>query len=515
VKPLYPILTAGLIVFSFQAMTQAELVLPAILSDRMVLQREEPARIWGWTDSGKTVEVRFAGQVKSARADDNGEWLIALDPMSASAEPRTMTITDGAGTRTIKDILVGEVWQASGQSNMQWTLQGEIHWDEVSRYPENDQIRFFKQMRNPQGQPVRDTLKTIWEHDHEENRKGWSAVAYFFARDLQTTLGIPVGISLACEGGTKCQYWTPMEAFESRPEYKDYLELAVYARDHFEEIKEKYETEYQDWLKRRKAGEKVGRPPLHYGRHPVYYYNGNIHPIRHYTIRGVIWYQGERNSINTKDAFLYREYFPLMIQSWRKAFRNPDMPFYFVQLPKMGVKDRRDNPVTRESQLLTARKLENTNMIVGFDKGEASLHPKTKRFLGERLAKMALAETYGRNIEYRFPLYRRAQVNGSSITVEFDHADDGLKSSDGREIRAFTICGADKEFVPAGAEVSGNTVIVSSPEVPSPVAVRYGWDNAPDVNLVGRNGLPASPFRTDDFELPEQRPQQENYTHFQ
>ena len=264
-----------------------------------------------------------------------------------------------------------------------------------------------------------------------------------------------------------------------------------------------FDTDWAEWMRKREANEKTGRHPTHYGRHASYYYNGNIHPIRHFSIRGVIWYQGERNSMTTKDAFAYRTYFPLMIESWRKAFHHPDMPFYFVQLPKMGLRDRRDAKVTRESQMWTAQNLKNANMVVTLDVGEPGLHPKLKRPIGQRLANMALAEVYDQDTNYRFPLYQRAEVNESKMVIHFRHVGEGLISKDGEPLKEFTICSADQKFVPAMAEIMGDTVVVSSPGVGAPVAVRYAWQNAPFVNLFGQNGLPVGPFRTDAFDLPE------------
>ncbi len=484
------------------AQTRAELSLPHIISDNMMLQRDAPARVRGWGTPGATVTVEFAGQEKSATADPTGGWLVTLDPMPASAESRTMTITKGEERKTIQNILVGEVWQAAGQSNMQWSVMAESHWAEAEQYPANDQIRLFKQERNPQGTPAGDTLNSAWVADETKfSRRHFSAVAYYFARNLQQELGIPVGISLASEGGTKCQYWTPIEAFKGKPEYEEWLDEAIRVQDSFEQIRNQFEADKAEYFRKREAGEKVGAHPGHYGRQPCYYYNGMIHPIRHYTIRGTIWYQGERNSMTTKDAFEYRTYFPLMIESWRAAFHHPDMPFYFVQLPKMGERDIRDSKVTRESQMLTARTLKNANMVVTLDVGEPGLHPKTKRPIGERLAKMALAEVYGKEVDYQFPLYLNSEVNGSSLVIEFEHVGEGLMSNDGQPLREFTICGADQKFVSAKAEIVGKTVVVSSPGVSSPVAVRYAWKGTPMVNLFGKNGLPVGPFRTDQFEL--------------
>jgi sialate O-acetylesterase len=492
----------------------AEFKLPGIIADHMVLQREKSLRIWGKGDNGTEVTVSFKHQTKSTVVE-NGQWLVSLDPEQHGG-PFEMKIQHGSTVKTIKDILIGEVWQAAGQSNMQWSVMSSKSKDDTLKLPENDQLRLFKQLRSPQGEPSFDTApRSFWAVDNSGSRKHFSAVAYHFAHNLQKSLGIPVGISQASEGGTKCQYWTPLEAFKSKPEYKDYLELALDSKNRFQEIKQTFEVDVAEWLRKRKAKENAGPAPVHYGRYPSFYYNGNIHPIVNYTIRGAIWYQGERNSINTRDAYEYRDYFPLMIQSWRAAFRNPEMPFYFVQLPKLHPRDNRDVPVIRESQLWTAQNLKNANMIVSFDQGEAELHPKTKRYMGQRLTNMALAEVYGQEVDYRFPLYKSVETKGASMVVHFEHVGEGLVPRDGQALREFSICGADKKFVKAEAKISGDTVVVSSPKVSSPVAVRYAWSNAPDVNLVGKNGLPASAFRTDDFKLPEKNPRQKNYTHFQ
>ncbi len=251
----------------------------------------------------------------------------------------------------------------------------------------------------------------------------------------------------------------------------------------------------------RKAGEKTSPHPTFFGRVPCAYYNGMIHPIRNYTIRGVIWYQGERNSMTTKDAVEYRVYFLLMINAWRDAFGQPEMPFFFVQLPKLGARDVRDAAPTRESQMWTANNVENTGMVVTLDVGEASLHPKLKRPIGQRLAKLAQAKVYGKNAEHASAVYKSAKVQGALIVIQFEHVGKGLMSNDGKPLREFTICGADRKFVAADAKIVGNTVVVSRPNVSEPVAVRYAWKNDPMVNLFGRNGLPVGPFRTDDFEL--------------
>lgn len=482
----------------------AELKLPHTLSDNMILQRQKECRVWGFGDNGTEVTIKFKKQIQKTIVK-NGEWLVTLSPEEHGG-PYKMTIIHGKETKVIKNILIGEVWQASGQSNMQMSVMAEINWKEAQNFPVNDNIRLFRQQRNAQGIPADNTLPANWSADTNASRRHFSAVAYYFAQQLHKELRIPIGVSMAAEGGTKCQYWTPKEAFEEKPEYKKWLDLAHDAEKNFEKLKTNFESVRDEFMRKRKAGEKTGPHPTHYGRQPSFYYNGFIHPIKNFTIRGVIWYQGERNSLTTKDAFEYRTYFPLMIKSWRKTFQNPDMPFYFVQLPKMGLRDTRDAKVTRESQMLVAKNLKNASMVVTLDKAEPGLHPKTKKYIGERLGNMALAEVYEKEVEYLFPIYESHEIKGSKIAIYFDHASEGLKANDGKELSEFTICGEDKKFVEAKAKIEGNSVIVSSPKVSNPIAVRYAWSLAPLVNLTGKNGLPASPFRTDDFELPEKNP---------
>ena len=486
--------------------TYAEFKLPHILSDNMVLQRQQDCRIWGLGDNGTEVTVKFKNQAKTTTVK-NGKWLITLSPEEHGG-PFEMLITHGKETKTIKNILIGEVWLAAGQSNMQMSVMGETEWPRAQNFAHNDQIRLFKQFRNPQGKPAFDTLPATWSADTNASRRHFSAVAYYFARKINQKLGIPVGISLAAEGGTKCQYWTPKEAFEGNHFHKEWLNQAIEASNDFETTKSTYEIEFASWLKKRKDGENVGRHPTHYGRYASFYYNGFIHPIQNFTIRGAIWYQGERNSLSTKDAYSYRTYFPLMIESWRQTFRNPDMPFYFVQLPKMALRDTRDAKVTRESQMHVAKTLKNANMVVTVDKAEPGLHPKTKKYIGDRLGNMALSDVYDQKVDYLFPLYKNSKIKDSSIIIDFDYVGEGLMANDGKELREFTICGEDKKFVPAKAKIVGTAIIVSSPEVSKPVAVRYAWKMAPLVNLVGKNGLPVSPFRTDNYKLPEKNPKE-------
>lgn len=259
------------------ANVHAELSLPHIISDNMMLQRGKPARIWGWGDDGTQVTVSFKDQSKSSVVK-GGEWLVELDP-EVHGGPFEMTVTHGSESKTIQNILIGEVWQASGQSNMQWTVMAETHKEEALEFPPNDQIRLFKQDRQVAGEPMNNTLPVRWLPDNSASRRHFSAVAYYFARDLQEAFDVPVGITLACDGGTKTQYWTPLEAFETQPEFAATLEEAREARNNFAQLEAKFEANKAEYFRKREAGEKVGAHPPFFGRLPCAYYNGMIHPI--------------------------------------------------------------------------------------------------------------------------------------------------------------------------------------------------------------------------------------------
>jgi len=487
---------------------RAEFMLPAILSDNMMLQRDKAVQIWGKGDDGTKVTVAFKDQVKTTVVKD-GEWLVALDPEQAGG-PYEMKITHGGIDVTIKNILMGEVWLASGQSNMQASLTGETYGAEAINEPANDMIRLFDQERQVGGEPMTNTLKAgwrgVWSPANPASRKNFSAVAYYFARDLQKALGVPVGISSASDGGTKAQFWTPLKTLKETPGCEATVAAALKAQAEFPVLKKAWEDALAEHIRKKQAEEKTGAGPLFYGRAPCLYYNGMIHPIRNFTIRGVIWYQGEDSSWTTAEALDYRNALPTMIMGWRDAFQNPDMPFLFVQLPRLAEVGR-DLPPTRESQMLTEKNVKNTGMVVTVDVGdEIGLHPKLKRPIGLRLSALAQAKVYGKAVEFTGPRFRAAVVKGTEVVVSLDDIGQGVVSTDGQPLKEFTICGEDNKFLPAQAKIVGDTIVVSSDAVAKPVAVRYAWRNAVFGNLSGKNGLPVGPFRTDAFELPEKNP---------
>ncbi|MBT3637552.1 MAG: hypothetical protein HN531_11470 [Opitutae bacterium] len=484
---------------------QANFSLPHVLSDGMVLQRDKPVRIWGKGKEGAEVKAWLNGQDGKTTVQ-NGRWSITFEPYQAGG-PFELTIQSGEKTQIIKDVMIGEVWIAGGQSNMQWSLSGSIHKEQALSMKDNDRIRVFKQTRHSTATLQFDTLPAKWMPSTAVNRKHWSAVAYWFADDLQKRLGVPVGLLINCDGGTRAQYWTPLEAFQKTKGFESSLEEAMIAKNTFESLRIQYEQGLANFIDKRKKGEKTGPAPTYYGRVHCGYYNAMIHPIRKFSSRGVIWYQGERNALTTGEAMAYRKFFPLMIGSWRDAFGDPNLPFLFVQLPRMSESNPRDVPALRESQLHTVRNVPHTGMVVSVDVGkEVGLHPQLKKPIGLRLAKLARGQIYGEKIPIAGPRFKEFSVEKAELTIRFDNLTGGLKTSDEKPPTEFTLCGPDKKFHPAMAKIVEDTIVLSSKEVTEPVAARYCWRNECFPNLFSQNGLPVEPFRTDSFELPEKNP---------
>ncbi len=460
----------------------------ALCSDGMVLQQRMKVNIWGTADKGEKVSVTFRSKTASATADDQGRWLVTLSSGNAGG-PFPMTIA-GNNQLVYKNVLVGEVWVCSGQSNMEQSINGSDKSDQefAKGLPHNPMFRTFNVKKSPQTTPIDDTAGD-WTDAKPETVGGFTAVGYFFGRDLNETLKVPVGLIHTSWGGTRAEAWTSRTALDSSSRFRGDV-----------------------------IGDKV------HANSPAALYNGMIHPLLNYRIQGAIWYQGESNA---GAAYAYRELFPLMIQNWRTDWKEGDFPFFFVQLaPFMAVqKEPRDSAWAelREAQLLTL-KLPNTGMAVITDCGhERDIHPTPKRPIGERLARIARAKTYGEKIEYSGPVFQSMKVEGNKAVLTFDHASglharelvptDGRKSKDGSEgfawrvkegstkaeLIGFAVAGDDKKFQNAKAEIAGETVIVTCDAVPNIVAVRYGWADHPLCNLYNRDGLPASPFRTDDF----------------
>jgi sialate O-acetylesterase len=613
--------------------------LPSVVSDNMMLQRDMPAQIWGWADKGENVTLTFNGQTAKTKAGKDGVWQVQLKAMPYGG-PYEMTIK-GKNAITLKNILIGDIWVCSGQSNMEWILTNADNGNEEvqnSDYPHIRLLQIGKAMSNI---PLDNAVSNGWEVCNPNSSNNFSAVGYFFGRALYKDLNIPIGLINTSWGGTVVETWTSFPAIE--PLYGDKAKLEKLKDPSFQEIltnrqensiaqlseteagsREKWylpETNLSDWktvkvpaewavydiqgdgivwyrkeftLTAEQAqnavsfsfgkiddwdetylnGKLIGKTALfnierqyivcpdglkegtnvlaikvtdtggggglyspaeaiycqtNSGKiplsgewkikpstiivndrnagpndYPTLLYNAMIAPLIKFPVKGAIWYQGESNA---SQAYLYRTLFPTMITDWRKAWNQPDMPFYFVQLANYMAPSVQPEGSAwaelREAQHLTLN-LPNTGEAVIIDIGEEKdIHPRNKQDVGYRLALNALAKTYGKNIEYSGPEYESMQITGNAVQLTFTHTGKGLIAKDNYGyLKGFTIAGADQKFVWAKARIEGNKVIVESHDVKNPVAVRYAWANNPnDANLYNSEGLPASPFRTDNWTL--------------
>jgi sialate O-acetylesterase len=635
----------------------ADVRLPALFGDHMVVQQAAPVRVWGWADAGEGVTVRLAGQEAKATADERGQWSVQLPPLAAGG-PHTLDVV-GKNTLRVTDVLVGEVWIASGQSNMEFSLaQAANAKNEIAAasYP---RLRHFTVAKAMDVRPRSDVTGS-WQVCSPETAGGFSAVGYFFARDLIKALDVPVGIIHTSWGGTPAEAWTSREALAASPELRKMVEdfdrrrSDPAARAEYERALAAWEaqnvasdtgnegqaagfarpdldaTQWQAvempqrieqagfaidgaiWFRRDveipaawagkdltlalgpiddfdttyfagvevghigketpgyytyprrctvpaalvKAGRTTiavrvfdrageggfgggakdltlgpaagGEAPLglagtwlakveravgplspNWGTQPTSpedqnapttLYNAMLAPLTPFAIKGAIWYQGESNAAR---AYQYRTLFPSMIRDWRRAFGQGDFPFHFVQLANFMARDAEpaesEWAELREAQALTLAEPA-TGMAVIIDIGEGdNIHPRNKQDVGRRLALNALARTYGRALEYSGPTYRSMGIEGSAARLTLDHAQGLVAKGEGGVVKGFAIAGADRKFVWAEARIEGQQVVVSSPKVQAPVAVRYGWGNNPEVNLYNAADLPAAPFRTDDW----------------
>ena len=492
-KLLIAFLLTGWLAFGLQA----EVRVPAVFSDNMVLQQGEPVPVWGWADDGETVTIHFRGQNVTATAS-NLKWSAKLKPLKAGG-PDTMTIRSEQNTITLKNVLVGEVWVCSGQSNMEWPLSRAFQPAEDIASATNTQIRLFKVPKNRLETPTT-VIKSSWEVLTPESVPNFSAVGYYFGRDLQKARNVPVGLIGTYWGGTPARAWMDRESLEINPRYQaEILEKQSAAVKNWKEA-------LAQWEKERDAAKAEGKtfnkrqPGQPWNGYELY--NGMIAPLVPYAIKGAIWYQGESDA---SQAELYRTLYPDMIRCWRRSWQDPDLAFFCVQLapfkdikPEPGESDWAE---LREAQLLSTKVLPKAGMAVITDVGEEKdIHPTKKQPVGARLALAARAIAYGEKIEYSGPLYCGLEIQGNQAVVSFDHAKSGLEARGG-DLKGFAICGEDRKWVWGKAEIRGDKVVVTSPEVAKPVAVRYGWADYPVVNLWNKAGLPATPFRTDDFPM--------------
>ena len=479
--------------------------MPAVFGDSMVVQRDQPIHVWGWTTPSTQVEVTLADKSATAQSDSKGRFDVSLDSLPAGG-PHEMTV-QADQTKTFQDVLVGEVWICSGQSNMQWPVEAANDADLESLTAKYPQIRLITVPQVGTQEPQRD-FEGKWIPCTPETVKDFSAVAYFFGRRLHQTLDVPVGLVDNAWGGSAAEAWVSRQVLEQDGDYKQLLahwdDLA--ANFDYEAELAEHREQRQAWLDGGRKGP-APRAPRNVlaGQHrPANLYNGVLLPTIGYTIRGVIWYQGESNAGR---AAQYRDLFPLMIQNWRDEWGQGNFPFYWVQLADFMSEKQQPSESAwaelREAQTMTMARLPNTGEAVIVDVGEANdIHPKNKQDVANRLARWALVKDYGYEIPYRSPTFESMKIEGNKAVLKFDHVGGGLDTFDVNEVIGFTIAGDDQQFVRANARIidaARDTIEVWSDEVSEPAAVRYAWADNPVANVESQEGLPMTPFRTDNW----------------
>jgi len=476
---------------------RADFQVAPVFSDNMVLQQGQAVPVWGWGDDGEVVTVKFRGQTVTAPVR-NGKWMLRLGTLKAGG-PDTFTATSKSRTVTFTNVLVGEVWVCSGQSNMQWPMERSFEPAADIASATNRLIRLLPVPRVRADAPSV-VLKSAWQVCSPEAVRSFSAVGYYFGRALQRARRVPVGLIESDWGGSPAEVWMSRESLEVNPRYQaEILDAYPAALKNYQAALAAYEKEKAE---ARQNGREFKRNPPWPPWKPTELYNGMIHPLLPYAMQGAIWYQGESNAGR---AHQYRTLFPDLIRCWRRDWGQVDFTFLLVQLaPFKAIKDQpgeSDWAELREAQLLATKVLPKVGMAVITDVGDPQdIHPTKKQPVGERLALAARGIAYGEKIVYSGPIYRSVKFDGSRAILSFDHVGKGLEARDG-VLKGFALCGEDRKFVWADAEIAGDTVVVRSPQVARPVAVRYGWADCPVVNLWNKDGLPASPFRTDDFPL--------------
>jgi sialate O-acetylesterase len=451
------------------------------------------------------VKVTLNGQTRSTVAGPDGKWTLRLRKLKAGG-PYEMHI-QGKNAITIHDVLVGEVWLGSGQSNMVFTVSkkaagfaGMLDEDKEIAAANYPTIRMFT-VKTLKAYSPQEDVKGEWQVCSPETVPGFSAVAYLFARDLQQRLRVPVGMLTVAYGASTAESWLPREAVDADPQMKPMI-------DRFDTLVNFYKTHPGAMAADAPPGPQPvnARPPRPGPMHdpvedqhePTVLFNGMLHPVIPYAIKGAIWYQGESIVGGKEGVLLYPHVMETLVEQWRKLWGEGDFPFYAVQLP--ALKNVSNNPMVRESQAKILS-LPNSGLAVTIDAGDPdNVHPKNKEPVGERLALIALANAYGRKLEYSGPRYSAMKVEGDTIRLRFTHVDGGLVAKDG-PLKWFQIAGVDGQFVDADATIDGDSIVVKSAGVPAPVAVRYAWSNYPiGCNLYNAAGLPAAPFRTDSWD---------------
>ena len=509
--------TLFLLSLAIVSVSRAELKLPGIITDHMVLQQNLADPIWGWDTPGTKISVAFAGQNYATTAGADGKWMVKLAPRAASAEPQTLTVI-GSSKKEIHDVLIGEVWLCSGQSNMEMGIGEARDGAKEIAAADYPTLRLLMVPNLWKPEPQTDQAGA-WKTCTPANvaQGGWngfSATAYYFGRELQRQLNVPVGLVDADWGGTRIESWTAPESFAAVPALHSLaqaVQLADARSSAHQQRLEAFLHETESWLAaaRDSLVKQVPAPampvyptellPPHDLQNPTALYNGMIHPVQPFGLRGSIWYQGEANN---GEGMLYAEKMKALVGGWRQLWGEGDFPFYFVQIAPFNYGGRPEKlSELWEAQAAAAREIPNTCMAVINDIGDlANIHPKNKQEVGRRLALLALAKTYGQtNLVCSGPAFERLTIVGNSLRVQFAHADGGLVSRNGQPLNWFEIIDAENGgFVPATAQIDGDTVVLSAPEVPHPVALRFAWSQLAEPNLMNGAGLPAGAFRAGD-----------------
>lgn len=499
------------IFFIFTSIAGAQIILPSIISDNMVLQADCKAPIWGKAEPNSKVTISCSWSKQSITTDtnDQGKWETTV-VTPKKAKPSTIIITCGKETRTITNVLIGEVWLCSGQSNMEWPVSKTTNAVKEIKNAKYPKLRLFTVKETASDKPQEDCFGQ-WVECDPERAAEFGAVSYYFGRDLYKKLGRPVGVINSSVGGTSAHAWTSKKTLENNAVLKKYIAIDANNAANKPAIEKEYNEKLAAWKKevmqavaKTKPAPKKPRPPytLRDDWKSGSLYNAMINPLMPFAIKGAVWYQGESNA---DDAITYRTLFPAMITDWRQNWKEGNFPFYFVQISAYGKTDLNLPPtdsnwaMLREAQTMTLA-LPNTGMAVSMDIGEANnIHPKNKQVVGDRLARLALAKNYGKKIAYSGPLYKGMKIEGNKIRIFFDYAEKGLETPRKMPLKGFAIAGSDKKFVWAKAKIDKNTVLVWSDQIQNPVAVRYGWADWIDCNLYNKQKMQASPFRTDNY----------------
>ena len=496
------------------APVHAAVTLPSVLNAHMVLQRDRPVPVWGWADAGEKVVVSFAGQAKEVITGADGRWQVNLDAMPASAEPRTMVIK-GTNELKLDDVLVGEVWIGSGQSNMQWSVEASADPQNEIAAANHPGIRLFLVPLVSSPVPMKN-VEASWTACSPQTVPKFSAVLYYMGRHLHRELNVPVGLIASSWGGSRIEPWTPVEGFEQVPSQRSNAKIVRTNTPGYTE----HEAALSSWLGNVEAWAREGRelmkrklplPPMpdrpgplaHGHQQLVGTWNAMIRPLVPYAIRGAVWYQGESNN---GEGMLYLDRMKALVGGWRAVWQQGDFPFHIVQLAPYNYSkkdpstDRADTRLAEiwEAQAESVRQIPHSGMAVINDIGDLKdIHPRNKQEVGRRLALIALAQDYGRaDVVASGPVAAGHRIDGDKVRVRFQHAA-GLKSRDGKPLTWFEVAGADGKFVDAEAVIEGEEVVVRAAGVAAPKAVRFAFSQLAEPNLVNGAGLPAGTFRLD------------------